>query len=91
MKHGKSRDLVKIHLEIKCSLKILQIQNMSEQAIVIINILLFIVPLCPPQKTQSNGQPVAVAQVEVKVTEAVSKQAPQIKAEKVHLRSCRQK
>ncbi|XP_030268046.1 metadherin a isoform X3 [Sparus aurata] len=36
------------------------------------------------EKTQSNGQPVAVAQVEVKVTEAVSKQAPQIKAEKVY-------
>lgn len=36
------------------------------------------------KKTQSNGQPVAVAQEEVKVTEAVSKIAPQIKTEKVH-------
>ncbi|XP_073319101.1 metadherin a isoform X2 [Pagrus major] len=35
------------------------------------------------KKTQSNGQPVAVAQEEVKVAEAVSKQAPQIKTEKV--------
>uniref|UniRef100_A0A8C4HRX5 Metadherin a n=1 Tax=Dicentrarchus labrax TaxID=13489 RepID=A0A8C4HRX5_DICLA len=36
------------------------------------------------KKNQSNGQPVAVPQEEVKVTEAVSKQAPQIKTEKVH-------
>lgn len=36
------------------------------------------------KKTQSNGQPVTVAQEEVKVTEAVSKPAPQIKTEKVH-------
>ncbi|XP_041811246.1 metadherin a isoform X1 [Chelmon rostratus] len=36
------------------------------------------------KKTQSNGQPVAVAQEEVKVTEAVSKIAPQVKTEKVH-------
>ncbi|XP_044026614.1 metadherin a isoform X2 [Siniperca chuatsi] len=36
------------------------------------------------KKTQSNGQPVAVAQEEVKVTEAVSKLAQQIKTEKVH-------
>lgn len=40
------------------------------------------------QKTQSNGQPVAVAQEEVKVTEAVSKLAPQIKTEKVCLIRC---
>lgn len=67
-------------------------QNMSEQTGVIINILFtaHCVSL-PPQKTQSNGQPVAVAQVEVKVTEAVSKQAPQIKTEKVGVHSCRQK
>ncbi|XP_008299232.1 metadherin a isoform X2 [Stegastes partitus] len=38
----------------------------------------------PEKKTQSNGQPVTVAQEEVKVTEAVSKPTPQIKAEKVH-------
>ncbi|KAF3833923.1 hypothetical protein F7725_025127 [Dissostichus mawsoni] len=36
------------------------------------------------QNTQSNGQPVAVAQEEVKVVEAVSKQAPRIRTEKVH-------
>ncbi|XP_076610422.1 metadherin a isoform X1 [Chaetodon auriga] len=36
------------------------------------------------KKTQSNGQPVVVAQEEVKVTEVVSKMAPQIKTEKVH-------
>lgn len=69
-------------------------QNMSEQTGVIINILFtaHCVSLSPPpQKTQSNGQPVAVAQVEVKVTEAVSKQAPQIKTEKVGVHSCRQK
>ncbi|XP_023134550.2 metadherin a isoform X1 [Amphiprion ocellaris] len=36
------------------------------------------------KKTQSNGQPVTVAQEEVKVTETVSKPAPQIKTEKVH-------
>lgn len=37
------------------------------------------------KKAQSNGQPVTVAQDEVKVTEVtVSKLAPQIKAEKVH-------
>ncbi|XP_059205571.1 metadherin a isoform X2 [Centropristis striata] len=36
------------------------------------------------KNTQSNGQPVAVAQEEVKVSEVVSKLAPQIKTEKVH-------
>lgn len=36
------------------------------------------------KNTQSNGQPVAVAQQEVKVTEVVSKLAQQIKTEKVH-------
>ncbi|KAK1880730.1 Protein LYRIC [Dissostichus eleginoides] len=36
------------------------------------------------KNTQSNGQPVAVAQEEVKVVEAVSKQAPRIRTEKVH-------
>ncbi|XP_070778342.1 metadherin a [Enoplosus armatus] len=36
------------------------------------------------KKTQSNGQPVAVAQEEVKMTETVSKRAPQIRTEKVH-------
>nr|XP_033492130.1 metadherin a isoform X2 [Epinephelus lanceolatus] len=36
------------------------------------------------KNTQSNGQPVAVAQEEVKVTEVVSKLAQQIKTEKVH-------
>ncbi|KAM9384653.1 metadherin a [Pholidichthys leucotaenia] len=35
------------------------------------------------KKTQSNGQPVAVAQEEVKVAEVVSKVAPQLKTEKV--------
>ncbi|XP_068189832.1 metadherin a isoform X2 [Antennarius striatus] len=35
------------------------------------------------KKTQSNGQPVAVAQQEVKVTETISKQAPQVRTEKV--------
>ncbi|XP_071355783.1 metadherin a isoform X2 [Trachinotus anak] len=34
--------------------------------------------------TQSNGQPVTVAQEEVKVTAVVSKPSPQIKTEKVH-------
>lgn len=41
-----------------------------------------------PQNTHSNGQPVAVAQEEVKVVEVVSKQAPHIRTEKVYLRSC---
>nr|XP_046274661.1 metadherin a isoform X2 [Scatophagus argus] len=36
------------------------------------------------KRTQPNGQPVAVAQEEVKVTEAVSKRDPQIKSEKVN-------
>lgn len=36
------------------------------------------------KNSQSNGQPVAVAQEEVKVTEAVPRLAPQIKTEKVH-------
>lgn len=36
------------------------------------------------KRSQSNGQPVAVAQEEVKVAEAVSKLAPQIKTEKKH-------
>ncbi|KAM3596767.1 uncharacterized protein V6R79_020353 [Siganus canaliculatus] len=36
------------------------------------------------KKAQSNGQPVAVTQEEVKTTEAVSKPALQIKPEKVH-------
>ncbi|XP_018553528.1 metadherin a isoform X3 [Lates calcarifer] len=36
------------------------------------------------KKTQSNGQPVTVAQEEVQVTEVVSKLSPQIKTEKVH-------
>lgn len=36
------------------------------------------------KNTQSNGQPVAVAQEEVKVTGVVSKLASQIKTEKVH-------
>ncbi|XP_033980686.1 metadherin a isoform X2 [Trematomus bernacchii] len=36
------------------------------------------------KNTQSNGQPVAVAQEEVKVVEVVSKQAPRIRTEKVH-------
>ncbi|XP_062291556.1 metadherin a isoform X3 [Scomber scombrus] len=35
------------------------------------------------KKTQSNGQPVTVAQEEVQVTEVVSKLSPQIKTEKV--------
>lgn len=38
-----------------------------------------------PRKTQSNGQPVAVAQEDVKVT--VAKLASQIKTDKVCLRS----
>ncbi|XP_068584547.1 metadherin a isoform X2 [Cebidichthys violaceus] len=37
------------------------------------------------KNTQSNGQPVAAAQDAVKVTEVVSKPAPQIKTEKVHV------
>lgn len=48
------------------------------------------IPLTPrcssvflPQKTQSNGQPVAVAKEEVKVTETVTKQTPQIKTVEV--------
>ncbi|XP_040910034.1 metadherin a isoform X2 [Toxotes jaculatrix] len=36
------------------------------------------------KKTQSNGQPVAVAQEQVKATEVVSKVSPQTKTEKVH-------
>lgn len=36
----------------------------------------------PEKKTQSNGQPVTVAQEEVKVTEVVSKRAPPVKTEK---------
>ncbi|XP_031152094.1 metadherin a [Sander lucioperca] len=36
------------------------------------------------KNTQSNGQPVAVAQEEVTLTEVVSKLAPQIKTKKVH-------
>ncbi|KAK5855042.1 hypothetical protein PBY51_005182 [Eleginops maclovinus] len=36
------------------------------------------------KNTQSNGQPVAVAQQEAKVIEVVSKQAPRIRTEKVH-------
>lgn len=35
------------------------------------------------QKPQSNGQPVAVAQEEIKVAEAVSNPSPPIKTEKV--------
>lgn len=44
----------------------------------------------PLQKSQSNGQPVTVAQEEVKVAEAVSKLPAQIKTEKVRskLRKC---
>ncbi|XP_060948456.1 metadherin a isoform X2 [Limanda limanda] len=38
---------------------------------------------CRVTKTQSNGQPVTVAQEEVKVTAVVSKQAPKAKAGKV--------
>ncbi|KAF3707412.1 Protein LYRIC Lysine-rich CEACAM1 co-isolated protein Metadherin Metastasis adhesion protein [Channa argus] len=38
----------------------------------------------PDKKTHSNGQPVTVAQEEVKVTEAVSKSSPQTKTEKGH-------
>ncbi|XP_070701968.1 metadherin a [Pempheris klunzingeri] len=36
------------------------------------------------KRTQSNGQPVTVVQEEVKVTETITKLAPQIKTEKVH-------
>ncbi|XP_039977445.1 metadherin a isoform X2 [Xiphias gladius] len=38
----------------------------------------------PEKKTQSNGQPVTVAQEEVTGTEGVSKLSPQIKTQKVH-------
>lgn len=50
--------------------------------------VIYLMSVFPSQKTQSNGQPVAVAQEEVKVTEAVSKVAPQIKTEKVCLSGC---
>lgn len=48
----------------------------------------YLVSLFVTQKTHSNGQPVAISQEEVKVTEAVSKLSPKIKTEKVRLSSC---